>query len=213
MKKSRVVREGGAHGLAGGFNAGAVAAPGGGAGGGKKGKVKVEVEEEDGDEEEFDEFEQEEADRKAGVLLGCQTLGGRIKPAEEGDPLYMLGAFRGGELQISLYWAGCQILISLVLPDELHLAPLSSVVQLRPQLHHLDAFDDVAKGKTSSRARQKGDDDAGPRAVEPEARTIDMKVKSAEGDNNTAIKGNNDILKRMQDEKWEKYNWIDEKVS
>lgn len=88
------------------------------------------------------------------------------------------------------------------------------MVQLRPQLHHLDAFDDVAKGKTSSRARKNGDDDAGPpRAVEPEARTIDMKVKSAEGDNDKGIKGNNDLLKRMQDEKWEKYNWIDEMVS
>lgn len=87
------------------------------------------------------------------------------------------------------------------------------MVQLRPQLHHLDAYDDVVKGKTSARGKKDMDDDAAPRAVEPEARTIDMKVKSAEGDNDTAIKGNNDLLKRMQDEKWDKYNWIDEMVS
>jgi hypothetical protein len=210
LRKSRVVREGGSHGLAGGFNAGAGAGAGGGGGvgtgKGRKGKGKEYVDEfEDGDGEGegedgygFDEYEQEEADRRAGVLLGKQTLGGRIKPAIDGDPLYMLGAFRG---------------------EEFHLAPLSSVVQLRPQLHHLDAFDDVAKGRVASSARARkdadggGEDVGGSRVVEHEARAVDMKVKSAEGGDDTAVKGNNELLKRMQDEKWERFSWIDEKVS
>ncbi|KAK2763280.1 hypothetical protein FQN54_009916 [Arachnomyces sp. PD_36] len=201
LRRSRVVREGGALGLAGGFNAGGTV---GGAGkGGGRGGVKGEDEEGDGygyeggEGGEDDEYEREEADRRAGVLLGKQTLGGRIKPAVEGDPLYMLGAFRG---------------------DELHLAPLSAVVQLRPQLHHLDAFDDVTKWKTTSSSRSRkdatvDDTDPTPRAAptEPEARTIDMKVKSAESDPDPSLKGNNDLLKRMQDEKWDTYNWIDER--
>ena len=45
---------------------------------------------------------------------------------------------------------------------------------------------------------------------ETEARAIDMKVKSAEGD--TGGQSNNELLKKMQDEKWEKYEWIDENV-
>lgn len=88
--------------------------------------------------------------------------------------------------------------------DQLHLAPLSAVVQLRPQLHHLDAFDEVTvKNKA---AKKQGDEG------ETEARAIDMKVKSAEGDNRGGQQSNNDLLKKMQDEKWEKYEWVDENV-
>ena len=97
--------------------------------------------------------------------------------------------------------------------DELHLAPLSAVVQLRPQLHHLDAFDEVTiKNKGLSRGRRDLDGEAGPRPAEPEARAIDMKVKSAES-GNTNLAGNNELLKRIQDERWERYSWIDENVS
>ena len=87
-------------------------------------------------------------------------------------------------------------------PDQLHLAPLSAVVQLRPQLHHLDAYDEVTVKSKSAKSKQ----DEG----ETEARAIDMKVKSAEGD--TGGQSNNELLKKMQDEKWEKYQWIDENV-
>lgn len=96
--------------------------------------------------------------------------------------------------------------------DELHLAPLSAVVQLRPQLHHLDAFDEVAiKSKAIAKARKDLDEEAGPRNA-PEARAIDVKVKSAEAEQNRGQR-NNDLLKRMQDEKWDKYTWVDENVS
>lgn len=88
-------------------------------------------------------------------------------------------------------------------PDQLHLAPLSAVVQLRPQLHHLDAYDEVTVKSKSAKSKQEEGD--------TEARAIDMKVKSAEGD--TGGQSNNELLKKMQDEKWEKYEWIDENVS
>lgn len=98
--------------------------------------------------------------------------------------------------------------------DELHLTPLSSVVQLRPQLHHLDAFDEISsRDKAQSRSKRDVDDEGGPPRREPEPRAIDMKVKSAEGDTANAAQGNNEILQKMQDEKWEKYEWIDENVS
>lgn len=84
-------------------------------------------------------------------------------------------------------------------------------MQLRPQLHHLDAFDEVAiKSKAIAKARKDLDDEAGPRNV-PEARAIDVKVKSAESEHNGGQR-NNDLLKRMQEEKWDKYSWVDENV-
>ncbi|KAK2785463.1 hypothetical protein FQN53_007724 [Emmonsiellopsis sp. PD_33] len=184
LRKSRVIGEGGTMGFAGGFNAGAAAPRKGGVGaGGGEGRMRrwvglVEV-------ESMMDYE----DEKAGVVMTKQTLGGRIKEAVEGDPVYMLGAFR---------------------ENELHLAPLSAVVQLRPQLHHLDAFDEVAvQKKALSKGKREMEEEGGAARAAPEARAIDMKVKSAETEGGT-VTGNNELLKKMQDEKWEKYAWIDE---
>ncbi|PGH18459.1 hypothetical protein AJ79_00529 [Helicocarpus griseus UAMH5409] len=193
LKKSRVIAEGGSMGFAGGFNAGgrAAGAKGGGGGdgndiegegmGGRGRKGGRQGGYFGGDEEGMMEYEEE----KGGVVMTSQTLGGRIKEAVEGDPVYMLGAFRD---------------------NELHLSPLSAVVQLRPQLHHLDAFDEVS-ARTKAMAKGKGaaDEEGG----KTEARAIDMKVKSAEAETGT-IASNNGLLRQMQEEKWEKYAWIDE---
>lgn len=84
LKKSKNAREGGAYGMAGGFSVS------GGQGGGQgQGKVKAE------------DMKAEEgmvgmASGDQTPLLKVQTLGGRIKTPEDGDPVYMLAAFRGG---------------------------------------------------------------------------------------------------------------------
>lgn len=97
--------------------------------------------------------------------------------------------------------------------DEFHLTPLSTVVQLRPQLHHLDAFDEVAvKSKALAKARKDLEDDSG-RAATTEARAIDMKVKSAEAAGAKVVGNHEMLLKMVQDERWEKYSWVDENVS
>jgi len=83
MKKSRSAREGGAYGMAGGFS-------GGSAGSGGGGKVKME----DGDVEMGGIKKGGDAEDTAS-LLRLQTLGGRKKTPEDGDPVYMLAAFRG----------------------------------------------------------------------------------------------------------------------
>ncbi|PGH34251.1 sulfite reductase (NADPH) hemoprotein beta-component [[Emmonsia] crescens] len=196
LRKSRVIAEGGTMGMAGGFNtgarskgaAGAVAGPG--AAGGDDGEDGIVMGRRRqqifaGDEEGMMDYE----DERAGVVMTTQTLGGRIKEPVDGDPVYMLGAFRD---------------------DELHLAPLSAVVQLRPQLHHLDAFDEVSiRNKAMAKGKRDPDEEGAPRAVQTEARAIDMKVKSAEAETGN-IASNNGLLRRMQEEKWEKYAWIDE---
>ncbi|OOF91612.1 hypothetical protein ASPCADRAFT_210965 [Aspergillus carbonarius ITEM 5010] len=163
LKKSRSAREGGAYGMAGGFSSG---------GAGAGGKVKMEA--------------GVEADTKGETasLLRVQTLGGRIKSPEDGDPVYMLAAFRG---------------------QNLHLSPVSAVVQLHPQLHHLDALDEIpTKGK--GKARKEGEED---RPGESEARAIDVKIKAAEDGEAAQVAGNLDLLKKMQDEKWKDYEWVD----
>ncbi|TPR03243.1 hypothetical protein CAN33_0013970 [Aspergillus niger] len=65
LKKSRSAREGGAFGMAGGFSSG-------GAGGGAPAKVKME--------------EAADAKSETASLMRVQTLGGRIKSPEDGDP-------------------------------------------------------------------------------------------------------------------------------
>ncbi|EAU37392.1 conserved hypothetical protein [Aspergillus terreus NIH2624] len=163
MRKSRSAREGGSYGMAGGFTAG---------GSGSGAKVKAEADVEMG------------GTGEAASLLRVQTLGGRIKSPEEGDPVYMLAAFRG---------------------KNLHLSPVSAVVQLHPQLHHLDAVDELPKAR-GGKARKEGmEDDRG----EPEARAIDVKIKAAEDNEAAMVAGNLDLLKKMQEEKWGKYEWVD----
>ncbi|KAL1969646.1 hypothetical protein VTN77DRAFT_8199 [Rasamsonia byssochlamydoides] len=171
LKRSRITNQGGAYGLAGGFNSSTAG-----------GRVKMESE----DVEMMDAgYDEKTAKPQATSLLKVQTLGGRIKEPQDGDPLYMLGAFRG---------------------KNLHLSPVSAVVQLRPQLHHLDAAEELSSRTRAARARKDVDDDAAQR--EAEARVIDVKVKSAEG-GEAVVGGNIELLKKMQDEKWETYEWVD----
>lgn len=88
IKQSRVLREGGSFGLAGGFNSHSSTAGNGGGGGG--GRVKTEGRE---DVEMKDVKGQN--NKNASTILRTQTLAGRMKEPVDGEPVYMLGAFRG----------------------------------------------------------------------------------------------------------------------
>lgn len=195
VKKSRSARDGGAYGMSGGFTAGSAAA-------GSGGKMKVEA----NDVEVLD-------NKKAVVsnaLMRTQSLAGRVKPAEEGDPVYMLATFQDSKLKgLPLPCEKCpgdQLCLSII-SENLYLSPISSVVQFHPQLHHLDALDEVPKAK----GRGKKDDDEP--AVETEARAIDMKVKTGDDGEAAQVAGNLELLKQMQEEKWNSYGWVDAEVS
>jgi DNA-directed RNA polymerase len=82
LKESRVLKGGGAFGLAGGFNPNATS------------RVKMEG----GSAETTEDVKSS----KIQTILRTQTLAGRIKDAHEGDPMYMLGAFRGSMCRNSL---------------------------------------------------------------------------------------------------------------
>ncbi|KAI5308997.1 hypothetical protein KEM55_004330 [Ascosphaera atra] len=183
LRKSNVMNAGGSFGMTGGFITGGAAASSSGSGVNGKGKGASTKEIIMGDDEEIDGYESND-DRRAGVLLTTQTLGGRLMPPAEGEPVYMLGAFKD---------------------NELHLSPLAGVVQLRPQLHHLDALDDLSLQKKAA-SKGKGGDDA-----EPEARAIDMRVKSTNTERaETGGQSNNELLKKIQEERWERFVWVDE---
>lgn len=79
--------------MAGGFTSGVSAGGGGGGGGGGSSKVKTEddvvVEGNRGGGKMMQPQGQD--------LMRVQTLGGRVKIPEQGDPVYMLAAFRGSK--------------------------------------------------------------------------------------------------------------------
>lgn len=45
----------------------------------------------------------EDEEVKAGHIMTIQTLGGRIQETVDGDPIYMLGAFKDSELN-DIHW-------------------------------------------------------------------------------------------------------------
>lgn len=91
--------------------------------------------------------------------------------------------------------------------ENLFLSPVSAVVQLRPQLHHIDAFDETSKLRML-RGKKDIEEDV-PR--EAEARPVDVKIKTSEA-SESAVPPNVKLLRDIQDEQWEYYTWIDAEV-
>lgn len=87
MRNSRVHKEGGTYGLAGGLGIGGVP---------KKDEDEME---EDAIPQDILLANFEDANNK-GHVLNKQTLGGQIVEPRDGDPIYMLGTFRGSKLQL-----------------------------------------------------------------------------------------------------------------
>ena len=120
LKRSRVSQQGGTHGLAGGFNTGVV---------GRRyqldGVNLRDVPTHPGSDSNVSSDPED--------TITTQTLGGKIASTSSGDPIYMLGAFRGSEL---------------------HLSHLDALVQVRPQLHHLDAADELERSRAVAKRRK-----------------------------------------------------------
>ncbi|KAI9751823.1 MAG: hypothetical protein M1815_000902 [Lichina confinis] len=117
-----------------------------------------------------------------GRVLNKQTLGGQIDPPQDGKPIYMIGAFQD---------------------DQLHMTPIDSLAQLRPQFHHLDAL--VEQERAAARPQR----DPGAAGRVQEARAVQMTAKSADADDmDTAevIK----TLKAAQEENWKRLMYADE---
>ena len=87
----------------------------------------------------------------------------------------------------------------------MHLTPVDAIVQLRPKLDHVDAFNDIAKYGAKF---QSGADNP---TEETEARAVNVAIKSSEGEE----LGKSDvakILKQVQEEPWQRFNYVDSEV-
>lgn len=182
LKDSRVAQAGGTHGLSGGFNTG---------------PASRNIREED-------DTYVKKAPEHPSLSLGVQTLGGKIVKPSSGDPIYLLGSFYN---------------------NTMHLSHLDALVQVRPQLPHLDAADELERdrGITLARAKAKdgaaaitGDLPAPPPAghsARPESKAIDIKLKSngpANNSNDLSTNANAKLLRAIQQEPWQAYEWVDE---
>jgi hypothetical protein len=130
-------------------------------------------------------------DDRGPAPLTAQTLGGKIAKSTEKDPLYFLGALREGAL---------------------HLTPLDAVVQLRPQLHHIDAEEELAQ-----RRMQVGGPNAGKSKVgadgapKLESKAIELKLKDNKEDpRDRSLNANTRLLRDIQIDPWQKHHWVEQ---
>lgn len=93
MRKSRTLQEGGSYGLSGGLRAGI-----GPTGGPRRSRSRIDEQasgvEEPSPEDLLESFEDSNV---KGHVMNKIVLGGRIVPWKDGDPIYMVGVFRGSE--------------------------------------------------------------------------------------------------------------------
>lgn len=111
-----------------------------------------------------------------GRVLTKQTLGGQVLPKNETTPNYYVGAFKG---------------------NQLHLSPVSEIVQMRPQFHHIDATSEMER---LAKPRAEG----APRA----ATGVHMTVKAlGEG---VEVETMAERIRNTQEEKWRKMKFVDD---
>ncbi|CAI4210929.1 unnamed protein product [Parascedosporium putredinis] len=127
---------------------------------------------------------------RADRVLRSQTLGGIVPKTEPVN--YMIGVFQGGDL---------------------HLTPASAFVNLQPQLHHVDANNQLERATPSGPGGVKdpGSNPSGPSAsTGPAARAIHMTIKTAGNGDSVVTETMADRLRAVQSEPWRKLRFVDE---
>ena len=130
--------------------------------------------------------------------LEVQTLGGKISSPTSRDPIYMVGMFHG---------------------NTLHLTHLDAIAQMRPQLHHLDAQDELTQRRTLA-ASQSAKRPAKPPTAENglpaktpklESKAVDVKLRDSKiDDKDRSLNANGRLLRAIQNEPWQTYSWTDQ---
>ncbi|KAK4227652.1 DNA-directed RNA polymerase [Podospora fimiseda] len=117
-------------------------------------------------------------------VLRKRTLGGqKIKGLHTKD---MVGVFQG---------------------QNLHLTPISSIVRMTTQLHHLDAATEQEKLNRPNPAGAAG---AGGPGDKPGGRAIQMTIKSADNSDGAVSESIIDRMHAIQRESWRKMDWAHE---
>ena len=89
---------------------------------------------------------------------------------------------------------------------------MDAIVQLRTQFSHIDALNEAKKTMFRS---ERGPDIRDNVEEEPEARAVNMAVKSAEGseeDMYGGMRATAKLLRDMRDEPWQRLAWVDQDV-
>ncbi|KIY01805.1 uncharacterized protein Z520_01943 [Fonsecaea multimorphosa CBS 102226] len=125
-------------------------------------------------------------------LLETQTLGGKIPNQGTRDPIYLVGCFH---------------------QNQIHLSYLDAVVQMRPQLHHIDAEDEtnqkrLAGSNNTGSSRQKpGLEQPTPKV---ESKAIEIKIRDTKDDSkDRTMNDNARQLRDIQMDEWQSYEWVD----
>jgi DNA-directed RNA polymerase-3 subunit RPC5 len=84
--------------------------------------------------------------------------------------------------------------------DRLHLTPISSTIQLRPQFHHVDTQLDQERAATKALREV---------PQKQEARAIQLSVKNAE-DPSSQLSSTMKALRIAEEEAWTKLHWVDQ---
>ncbi|PTB66711.1 hypothetical protein BBK36DRAFT_1118304 [Trichoderma citrinoviride] len=151
------------------------------AGGFGVGAVQQRAPRKKGDAEADEDLDWNEAVRQ-GKVLSTQTLGGQYPEADEVQ--YMVGVFQG---------------------KNLHLTPVSNLIHLRPQLHHLDAATQQERQSSAAASKE------GAPATTSSARAIHMTIKTtSDGADGVSTETMADRLRAVQTEPWRKMRYTDE---
>ncbi|KAG8527629.1 uncharacterized protein KY384_007782 [Bacidia gigantensis] len=123
-----------------------------------------------------------ENDEKIKPVMNRFTLGGRIVPFQDGDPIYMTAMYEG----TICTWT-----------------KVDAIVQLRPQFAHLDAMDELNK---ASARRERGE-----KPKEELAEDVNMTVKDTADNDSVQLYGGMSatatLLRAMRDEPWQRLSW------
>ena len=95
-------------------------------------------------------------------------------------------------------------------PGICYMSKVDAIVELTANFQHLDALADLEK--TSGRSKGNADEEE---PQEPEAKPVNVSVKSAEPDEDEMPGGRSEIaelLEDMADEPWQRLQWHDQNV-
>lgn len=122
--------------------------------------------------------------------LATQTLGGKIAKQNEREPIYLLGSLQNGAL---------------------HLSHLDAVVQMRPQLHHIDAEDENSQRRLQMNGAA-GVKKPGLEVVpKMESKAIEIKLKDSKEDpRDRSLNASTKLLRDIQVDPWQRHEWIDQ---
>ncbi|KKY30916.1 putative dna-directed rna polymerase iii complex subunit rpc37 [Diaporthe ampelina] len=124
-------------------------------------------------------------------VLRTQTLGGQMPDISQ-ESKYMVGVFSG---------------------PNLHLTPATSLIHLRPQLHHIDATTEQER-LAATRGGGGGGGAGAAAATKDVARAIHMTVKqNTDGSEEIVQETMADRLKKVQLEAWKKMRYVHEEAS